>query len=83
MNIKSKINNYTYYYKIQIVCVTEGWSRILKDGEWVNHTYDTNEDVIVEIGKCFDTTSDAEVFIESKQFKSLFKVVEKNAKMMV
>lgn len=77
MQIKAVINRYTYYYKVSIVQVTTGWTKILKDGEWVNHRYETNEDEILSVAKCFDTEDSAQKFMKSKPFQRLIKLVEK------
>jgi hypothetical protein len=80
MQIESKIINTFPCVKITIVSVEYGFSQILKDGKWVNTTSEPErfEDEILTLGKYFINSEDAEKFMNTKAFKSLFKSVQKN-----
>ena len=78
--IETKIINTGTWYKIQIVFVSYGFSQILKDGKWVNTSIkpEKQESEILTLGKYFNTITDAEKFITTKQFKSLLKNINTN-----
>ena len=78
--IESKIINKGSWNVIQIISVTFGYSQILVDGKWVNTSSVPQrfEDEILTFGKYFNNESDAEKFMNTKQFKSLFKSIKNN-----
>ena len=80
MKIEAKIINTGTWMKIQIVSVSYGFSQMLKDGEWVNTTAEPQrfEDEVLTLGKYFSSAKEAEDFMKTKSFKSLFKNIEKN-----
>jgi hypothetical protein len=80
MTIEAKIINTNSWLKIKIVSITEGFSQTLKDGKWVNTTSTPQrfEDEILTLGKYFSNELEAEKFMNTKSFKSLFKNIEKN-----
>jgi hypothetical protein len=80
MTIESKIIKTAYSTKITIVSVEYGFSQVLKDGKWVNTTSEPErfEDEILTLGKYFINSEDAEKFMNTKAFKSLFKSLQKN-----
>lgn len=80
MNIEAKIITVGSWEKIQIVSVTEGFSQILKNGQWVNTTTEPQkfEDEILTLGTHFNDIAAAEKFMNTKHFKSLFKNIQKN-----
>ena len=80
MKVEAKIISTGHWMKIQIVSVTEGFSQQLKDGKWVNTTLEPRrfEDEVLTLGKCFSDNAEAEKFMNTKFFKSLFKNLEKN-----
>jgi hypothetical protein len=75
--IKVVFKSNLYYTKVQIVLSETGWSQILKDNVWINHRFETTENVIIEIGKAFDSEKEAVKFTETKGFKQLLKLVQK------
>lgn len=80
MKIEAKIISTGSWKKIQVVFVTEGFSQTLKDGKWVNTTSEPQrfEDEVLTLGKYFTDNVEAEKFMNTKTFKSLFKNLEKN-----
>jgi len=80
MTIEAQINSKGTWKSITIISVTYGFSQILKDGKWVNTTSEPErcEDEILTLGKCFMNSEDAEKFMNTKAFKSLFKSLQKN-----
>ncbi len=80
MKLEAKIISTGSWMKIQVVSVTEGFSQTLKDGKWVNTTSKPQrfEDEILTLGKYFSDNAEAEKFMDTKSFKSLFKNLEKN-----
>jgi hypothetical protein len=66
--------------KIQIVSVTQGFSKTLKDGKWVNTTQTPQrfEDEVLTLGQYFSDNEEAGKFMNTKHFKSLFKNIKKN-----
>jgi hypothetical protein len=80
MKIEAKIINTSFWIKISIVSVTEGYSQILKDGKWVNSKSipERFEDEILTLSKCFSDNESAEKFMNTNFFKSLLKNIEKN-----
>ena len=80
MKVEAKIISTGSWIKIQIVSVTEGFSQTLKDGKWVNTTTEPQrfEDELLTLGKHFLNNAEAEKFMNTKSFKSLFKNLEKN-----
>ena len=80
MNIEAKIIRVGSWPKIQIVSVTEGFSQTLQNGKWENTTLEPQrfEKEILTLGKCFFDNAEAEKFMTTKAFKSLFKSIEKN-----
>lgn len=75
--VEFKIESSLYYKEIKISSITPGWSQVLKDGKWVNHTYDNYEETILTIGKVFNTDEEIATFTKTKFFKNLFKLVQK------
>ena len=82
MKLQAKIISTGTWMKIQVVSVTEGFSQTLLNGKWVNTTTEpqTFEDEVLTLGKCFEDRKSAEIFINTKAFKSMFKNLEKNWK---
>jgi hypothetical protein len=80
MKVEAKIISTGSWMKIQIVSVTEAFSQTLKDGKWVNTTSEPQrfEDEVLTLGKYFSGNEEAEKFMNTKSFKSLFKNLEKN-----
>lgn len=80
ITFEPKITLVGHWIKLQIITVTYGYEKILKGGEWVNSTQEPKrfEDEILTLEEYFETYKDAEKYIQTKQFKQLFKVVEKN-----
>ena len=80
MTLEAKIIRLSHWPKIQIVSVTYGFSQRLQNGKWVNTTHEPErvESEILTLGKCFSNDEEAEKFMNTKHFKSLFKNLEKN-----
>lgn len=80
MTIETKIINTGYCIKIQVVSVSYGFSQRIENNKWVNTTETPQrfEDEILTLGKYFADNLEAEKFIKTKSFKSLFKNIEKN-----
>lgn len=68
------------WVKVRIVAVVTGWTKVLKDGEWVNHTYGEDSSTIMEFGKYFDDHQSAEKFASSKPVRRILAVTIKNLK---
>jgi hypothetical protein len=82
MTIETKIINTGSWIKIQVVSVTYGFTQQIENGQWVNTTKNPQrfEDEILTLGKYFADNLEAEKFMNTKSFKSLFKNIEKNWK---
>lgn len=80
MNIDVALINAGSWTKISIIDVQFGYSRMRKDGEWVNTTINPQrfESEILTLGKCFYNNEEAEKFMKTKPFKSLLNNLKKN-----
>jgi hypothetical protein len=80
MTLEAKIIRQGHWPKIQIVSVAYGFNQRLQDGKWVNTTSEPQriESEILTFGKCFSNDEEAEKFMNTKHFKSLFKNLQKN-----
>jgi len=80
MQIEAITIDKSYCVKIQIVSVEYGFSKRLVNGEWVNTTPKPEriEREILTLAKCFDSHEEAKKFTTTKQFKAIFKAIEKN-----
>mgnify|MGYP003440677214 CR=1 FL=1 len=81
--VEAQASNVGTWTKIQILMTSEGWSKIMKNGEWVNFKFEKSEKVIVELGKYFQDNAAAEKFMQTKSFKRLLKAVEKDALLLI
>jgi hypothetical protein len=79
MTLEPKIICKTWY-QVTIIDVTYGFAQRLINGKWTNTTEKPTrwEDEVVCFSKFFNTYEDAEKFINTKAFKSVFKALEKN-----
>jgi hypothetical protein len=80
MTIEAKIINSDYWFKIQIISVSYGFSQQLMDGKWVNTTEEPerHETEILTLGKYFEGEKEAQEFMDKKCFKSLIKNLATN-----
>ena len=82
ITIETKIINTGSWMKVSIVSVENGFSQVLKNGQWVNKTVEPErfETEILTFGQCFGSETECEKFMSAKLFKSALATIKKNWK---
>ncbi len=77
MKHEARILNKGVFYLVNIVVITKGTSSFFNNGQKITKD-EIFEDVVLTIGKQFQTDDEASLYVNGKEFKKLLAFVSKN-----